>query len=98
MVLYRDLEVAEVMFFEQRGLVQRRFDERLGGGLAILLQQPLVQRTGVDTDAQRNSGGRRRAGDLADLVVERLDVSGIHPDRGAPGIDGGEHILRLEMD
>ena len=37
-------------------------------------------------------------GDLADLVVERLDVARVDPDRGAAGVDRGEHVLRLEVD
>ena len=37
-------------------------------------------------------------GDLADLVVELLDVAGVHPDGGAAGLDRGEHVARLEVD
>ena len=40
---------------------------------------------------------RRGPGDLRDLVVERLDVAGVDPDRAAAGVDGGEHVLRLEV-
>ena len=40
----------------------------------------------------------RRPGDLADLVVERLDVARVDPHRGAAGVDRGEHVLGLEVD
>ena len=33
-----------------------------------------------------------------DLVVELADVARVDPDRGAAGVDRGEHVLRLEVD
>jgi hypothetical protein len=61
-VLDRDLEVAEAVLLEQRGLPQRRLDQRLRRRLAVLGQQPLVQRAGVDADPQRDAGvGAARA-------------------------------------
>jgi hypothetical protein len=56
-VLDRDLEVVEVVLLEQARLPDRRLDERLGCGLAVLLQQPLVQGPGVDPDPDRHAGG-----------------------------------------
>ena len=58
-VLDRDLDVAEAVLLEQRALPQRRLDQRLGGGLAVLVQQPLVQRAGVDADPDRHPGVAR---------------------------------------
>ena len=51
--------------------------------------------TPMRIDTAGVGGGR---GDLADLVVERLDVAGVDPDGGAPGVDGGEDVLGLEVD
>ena len=62
-VLDRDLEVAEVVLLEQRRLPQRRLDERLRGGLAVLGEQPLVERSRVDPDSDRTC--RRPAAALA---------------------------------
>ena len=42
-VLDRDLEVVEVVLLEEAGLPDRGLDERLGRGLAVLLQHPLVE-------------------------------------------------------
>ena len=50
-------------------------DQRLGGGLAVLLHDPLVQRAGVDADADRDACGAGGLGDLADPAVEFLDVA-----------------------
>ena len=60
-VLDRDLEVVEVVLLEQRASHTRRLDERLGRGLAVLLEQPLVERAGVDADPDRDAGGPWRA-------------------------------------
>ena len=97
-VLDRDLEVAEAVLLEQAGLPQRRLDQRLRGRLAVLGQQPLVQRAGVDADPDRGARVGGGPGDLADPVVEGLDVAGVDPDRRAAGVDGREHVLRLEVD
>ena len=39
-----------------------------------------------------------RARDFLDLVIELADVAGVHPDGRAAGLDGGEDVLRLEVD
>src|ERR1700744_2246957 len=97
-VLDADLDIAEAVLLEQRGLPQRRLDQRLRGGLAVLLHEPLVQRPGIDADADRNARCAGSFGDLTDPAVEFLDVTGVYPHRGAAGVDRGEDVLRLEMD
>ncbi len=97
-VLDRDLEVVEVVLLEERGLPDRRLDQRLGRGLAVLLQEPRVERAGVDADPDRGAVVLRGRRDLLDLVVELADVARVDPDRGAAGVDRGEDVLRLEVD
>ena len=97
-VLDRDLEVVEVVLLEQRRLPDRRLDERLGRRLAVLLEQPRVERAGVDTDPDRDAGVLGGGRDLADLVVELADVAGVHANCRAAGVDRREDVLRLEMD
>jgi hypothetical protein len=46
----------------------------------------------------RHARRRRGPRDLADLVVELLDVARVHPYGRAPGVDRGEHVLGLEVD
>src|SRR5208283_619070 len=46
-VLHRDLDVAEPVLLEQGAFPQRRLDQGFGGGLAVLGQQPLVQRAAL---------------------------------------------------
>jgi hypothetical protein len=76
-VLDRDLEVVEVVLLEEAGLPDGRLDERLGGGLAVLLEQPLVERAGVDADPDRGAGVLGGLGDLLDLVVELRMLPGL---------------------
>src|SRR5262249_11908553 len=97
-VLDRDLDVPETVLLEQRALPERGLDQRLGRRLAVLLQQSGVQRTGVAANPDRYGGRLRGARDLADLVVELLDVAGVHPYRRAACIDRGEYVPRLEVD
>ena len=97
-VLDRDLEVVEVVLLEQRRLPDGGLDQRLGGGLAVLLEQPLVERAGVDADPDRGAAVLGGPGDLLDLVVELADVAGVDADGGAAGVDRGEDVLGLEVD
>ncbi|BDH56902.1 hypothetical protein MTP03_18410 [Tsukamurella sp. PLM1] len=97
-VLDGDLDVTEAVLLEQARLPQGGLDQRLGRGLAVLLHEPLVERTGVDADADRDARGPRRLRDLRHAAVELLDVAGVHAHRGAAGVDRGEDVLRLEVD
>src|SRR4051794_25180120 len=97
-VLDRDLEVVEVVLLEEARLPLGGLDERLGRRLAVLAEQPGVERAGVDADADRRPVVRRGPRDLLDLVVELPDVPGVDAHRGAPGLDRGEHVARLEVD
>ena len=97
-VLDADLDVTEAVLLEQRRLPQRGFDECLRRGLAVFGHEPLVQRAGVDADADRDARRTGGLGDLADPAVEFLDVARVYPHRGTPGVDGGEDVLRLEVD
>jgi hypothetical protein len=83
---------------EQARLPQRRLGQRLRGGLAVLVHQPLVQAARVDADADRDARRTGGLGDLAHAAVEFLDVAGVYPHRGAPRVDGGEDVLGLEVD
>ena len=65
------------MLLEQRALPQRRLDQRLGRGLAVLLEQPLVQRAGVDADADRDAGVAGGLGDLPTLSSNALMLPGL---------------------
>ena len=97
-VLDRDLEVVEVVLLEEARLPHGALDERLGRGLAVLLEQPLVEAAGVDADPDRGAVVLGGPGDLLDLVVELADVARVDPDGGAARLDGGEDVLRLEVD
>ena len=97
-VLDRDLEVVEVVLLEEARLPPCALGERLGRRLAVLLQQPRVERSGVDADAQRDAGILRRLRDRADLIVELADVAGVDAHCGAARVDRLEDVLRLEVD
>ena len=69
-----------------------------GVALPYFCHEPLVQRAGVDADADRDARGARRLGDLLDPAVEFLDVAGVDAHGGAAGVDRGEDVLGLEVD
>src|SRR5262249_50442388 len=70
----------------------------LGRGLAVLAQQSLVQGSGVYPDADRDTRRCSSFRDFLDPTVELLDVSGVDAHPRTSGVDGGEDVLRLEMD
>src|SRR5262245_22503996 len=92
------LDVAEVVLFKKRAFPEGGLNERLWRCLAVLLQQPRIERSSVDTDADRY--GRRAGGssNLAHLVIELLDVAWVDPHTSTTRIDGSKHILGLEVD
>ena len=63
--LHRDLIFAEVVVLEDADMVERAFDQRLGAGLAIFLEQVLLEAAGIDPDADRAAVGARRGDDFA---------------------------------
>jgi len=74
-VLDGNLDIPKVVLLKQRALPQRAFDQRLRSGLAVLLQQPLVQRAGIHADPDRHVRRGCRPRDFGDLVVELPDVA-----------------------
>ena len=69
-----------------------------GVALPYFCHEPLVQRSGVHADADRDARIARGLGDLFDPAVELLDVAGVHSHRRTPGVDRSEDVLRLEVD
>ena len=55
--LHRDLVLAETVVLEDADVVERAFDQRLGAGLAIFLEQVLLEAAGIDADADRAAVG-----------------------------------------
>lgn len=97
-VLDRDLEVVEVVLLEEPGLPHSRLDEGLGRGLAVLVEDALVEAAGVDADADRGAVVLGRLGDLLDTVVRLADVARVDAHGRAAGLDGPEDVLGLEVD
>ena len=98
-VLDRDLEVAEAVLLEQRRLAQRRLDERLRAWpCRTSASSRLSSEPALTPMRSETPGVGRGPRDLADLVVERLDVAGVHPHRRTAGVDRGEDVLGLEVD
>ena len=78
-------------------MVERAFDQRLGAGLAIFLEQVLLEAAGVDADADRAAVGLGGADDFADALAD-ADVAGIDAQAGGAGVGGLERALVVEMD
>jgi hypothetical protein len=97
-VLHRDLEVGEAVLLEQRALPERGLPQCLRCRRPVLGEQPRVERARVDADADRRAVVACGGGDLTHLVVELLDVARVDPHGRAPGLDGGEDVLGLEVD
>ena len=88
----------EAVLLEERSLPHGRLHQGFRGGLAVLLQQTLIQRTGVHADAQRSAVVRSHLRDFLDLVVKLTDVARVHAHGTAASLNSGVHVLRLEVD
>ena len=97
-MLDRDLEVVEVVFLEQAGFPDGALDEGFGRRATVFLQKSRIERPGIDADTEADTGGLGRRRNIADLVVEGLDVAGVHANGGAARVDCLEDVLRLEVD
>jgi len=95
--LHADLEVVEIVILQDARMVERAFDHRLGAGLAVFLQQVLLQRPGIDADAH---GDAMVAGGLDHLAhpLGTADIARIDAQAGRAGIGGLERALIVEMD
>src|SRR5690606_28546248 len=74
--LHADLEVWEIQAIQMLDMAQRGLDQRFRCRLAIFLLQVLLQRTGIDTDADRNTPIARRVDHRSDAIFAS-DVAGI---------------------
>ena len=95
--LHRQADVVKVKFFEQARVIERALDQRLGRRPAEALQNVLLDRTGVDADADRDARRARRLDDLVHPVV-RADVARIEPDLLHTGGNGSQRQLIVKMD
>ena len=67
--LHRHLVFVEVVVLQQLDVVERAFDQRLGAGLAVFLEQVLLEAAGVDADADRAAVGLGRADHFLDPLA-----------------------------
>ena len=79
--LHADLELEEVVVFQNAGVFQRALDQRLRAGLPVFLQQVALEAAGIDADAHRASVVLRRLYHLAH-ARGRADIAGIDAQAG----------------
>jgi hypothetical protein len=82
---------------EDSDMVQRAFDERLGAGFAIFLEQVLLEASCIDPDADRTAVGARGGDDLANPLFG-ADIAGVDAEAGRAGVGGFERALVVKMD
>src|SRR5690606_26577053 len=92
-----DLEVLEVQLVEMIDMAQRRLQQGFGGWLAVLLLQVLLQRTGVDADADRDAVVTRRVDHRADAILT-ADVTGVDAQAINAQVSHPQGDLVIEMD
>ncbi len=68
----------EIVVLKNFGVTERAFDHRFGARLAVTLQQFLLQRTGIDTDAHRTAMVLGRLNDVLH-ALRVADIAGIDP-------------------
>ena len=95
--LHADLELVEVVVLQDARVVERALDHRLGAGLAVFLQQVLLQRAGIDADAHRAAVVLGRLDHLAH-PLGAADIAGIDAQAGGAGLGRLDGALVVEMD
>ena len=92
-----DLELEEVVVFEDLGVAQGAFDHRLGAGLAVFLEEIALKRAGIDPDAHRAAMVLGRLDDLAH-PLGRADIAGVDAQAGGAAFGRLDRAFVVEMD
>ena len=95
--LHRHLELVEIVILQQLDMIERAFDQRFGAGLAIFLEQVLLEAPGVDPDADRAAIGLGGADHFGD-PLRGADIARIDPEAGRALVGGFQRALVMEMD
>jgi hypothetical protein len=78
-------------------MIERAFDQRVRAGLAVFLEQVLLEAAAVDADADRTAIGLGGAHHLGDARAA-ADIARVDPQAGRAGIGGFQRALVVEMD
>ena len=95
--LHADLELVEVVILQDARVVERALDHRLGAGLAVLLEQVLLERAGIDADAHRAAVVLGGLDDLAH-ALGAADIAGIDAQAGGARLGRLDGALVVEVD
>ena len=87
----------EIIVLKNAGMFQRGFNQRLGTGFGIFLQQMPLQRPGIDPDPHRASMITRRPDHFAHPVL-LADIAGVDPQAGRTGLGSLDGAAVVEMD
>jgi hypothetical protein len=85
------------VILQQLDMVERAFDQRLGAGLAVFLEQVLFQAPGVDPDADRAAIGLGGADHFGD-PLRGADIARIDAQAGGALVGRLQRALVVEMD
>ena len=88
----------EAVLLEEGSFPDCGFNQRFRGGLAVLLHDAGLKGACVDANPDGRSMVPGRCSDFLDLVIELADIARVHPDCSTAGLNGGEDVLRLEVD
>ena len=91
------IDIPESEFIADGHMAHRAFEERFGGRIAVLREDILFERAGIDADADRNAAVLRGREHLMDAVLAP-DVAGVDAHLGDAGLDGLEREHVIEMD
>ncbi len=95
--LHADLEFVEVVVLQDARVVERRLDHRLRAGLAVFLQQVLLERAGIDADAHRHAVVPGRFHHLAH-PLGAADIAGVDAQASRTRIGRFDGALIVEVD
>ena len=92
-----DFIIAKAMLFQQANMIERAVDHGFGTRFAILLQQMLFQRSGIDANTHRTAIIARRAHHFAN-TLRVANITRINPQARSTGLRRFDGPAVMKMD
>ena len=96
-MFYGNFEILKTAVLKKPGFLQRRLDKSFRHGSAVFFVYLFIQRTGIDSDPQADSGVFCRFAHILSDSFKIANISRVYAHCCAAGLNRFENIFRLKM-